>query len=184
MPAAAVHEELVSSVDIMPTLLDLLGVKHPEGLDGRSWVPLINGEKQVDRDYVITNVNTVSSGASFPQRCIRTKDWALMFHAWPDGTAKFKVEAMSGITFKALSEAGKTNERIAERVKQLRVGEPLMFFNERTDPGERSNRVTDANYKPEIERLAGLLLAHMEKTKDPQMANFQKALEDWKNKSK
>ena len=68
MPAAAVHEELVSSVDIMPTLLDLLGVKHPDGLDGRSWVQLINGEKQADRDYVITHVNTVSSGMSLPQR--------------------------------------------------------------------------------------------------------------------
>ena len=184
MPAAATHEELVSSVDIMPTLLDLLALKHPESMDGRSWVPLLRGEKQDGRDYVITHVNTVSSGASLPQRCIRTKDWALMFHAWPDGTAKFRVEAMSGITFKALDEAGKSNERIAARVRQLRVGEPLMFFNESSDPGERNNAIADAHYSAEIQRLGALLFSHMEKTEDPQTANFKRAFEAWKSPAK
>jgi N-sulfoglucosamine sulfohydrolase len=184
MPAAAVHEELVSSVDIMPTLLDLLGVAKPDGMDGRSWAPLLNGGKQPDRDWVITHVNTVSSGMSLPQRCIRTKDWALMFHAWPDGTAKFKVEAMSGITYKAMEAARGGSERIDARVKQLRVGEPLMFFNEATDTAERNNAINDANYKPQIEKLGALLLAHMERTDDPQMANFKKAFDEWKGGGK
>ena len=182
MPAATVHAEFVSSVDIMPTLLDLLGVKHPEGMDGRSWLPLMRGEKQDARDYVITHVNTVNSGLSFPQRCIRTKDWALIFQAWPDGTAKFKVEAMSGITYKALAEAGKTDVRLASRVRQFRVGESQMFFNEHTDAAERNNAISKPDCKPEIERLAKLLLTHMEKTADPQTANFKKSLADWRAK--
>ena len=180
MPKAAVHEEFVSSVDIMPTLLDLLGVKHPDGMDGRSWAPLLDGQKQEGRDFVITHVNTVSSGMSLPQRCIRTKDWALIFHAWPDGTARFRVEAMSGITYKAIADAGSADKRIESRVKQLRVGEPLMFFNELTDSSERNNLVRDTNYRPEIERLAKNLLVHMEKTADPQTENFKKALETWR----
>jgi len=183
MPAAAVHEELVSSVDIMPTLLDLLSLPHPEGLDGRSWVPMLRGENQEARDYVITHVNTVSSGKSLAQRCIRTKDWALMFHAWPDGSAKFKVEAMSGQTYKALESAAATDERIAGRVKQFIVGEPLMFFNELTDPSERTNSINDRNYSPDIKRLAAILLAEMEKTNDPQAASFKQALENWNAKA-
>jgi N-sulfoglucosamine sulfohydrolase len=182
MPAAAVHEEFVSSVDLMPTLLDLLVVKHPAGMDGRSWLPLLRGGKQDARDFVITHVNTVSSGMSLPQRCIRTKEWALLFHAWSDGTAKFRVEAMSGITYKALEAAGQKDERIAARVKQLRVGEPQMFFNEITDRAERNNLIYEPSCRPEIERLAKLLLAHMEKTEDPQTANFKKALAAWRSK--
>jgi N-sulfoglucosamine sulfohydrolase len=184
MPAATVHEELVSSVDIMPTLLEIMNVTKPDGMDGRSWLPLINGQKQDGRDYVITHVNTVSSGMSLPQRCIRTKDWALLFHSWVDGKAKFKVEAMSGITYNAMAKAAGSDEKIAGRVKQLRVGEPLMFFNEHTDTAERSNAVNDANYKTEIERLAGLLLDHMKKTEDPEAANFTKALDDWRKAAK
>ncbi len=181
MPAAAVHEEFVSSVDIMPTLLDLLGVAKPDGMDGRTWVPLLKGEKQEGRDYVITHVNTVSSGLSFAQRCIRTKDWALIFHAWPDGTAKFKVEAMSGITYKAMEAARGSSERIDVRVKQLREGEPLMFFNEVTDGAERNNSINDANYQTQIQRLGALLIQHMDATDDPQTASFKKAFDDWKS---
>ena len=35
---------------------------------------------------------------------------------------------MSGITFQALAEAGRKDQRIADRVKQLRVGEPPDVF--------------------------------------------------------
>lgn len=183
MPAANLHEELVSSVDLMPTLLDLMKVAHPAGMDGRSWVPLLQGTKQEGRDYVITHVNTVSSGKSLAQRCIRTKDLALLFHAWPDGTPIFRVEAMGGITFKAMQEASKTEARIAARVQQLQVGEPLMFFNTQADPTERANQIQDPKRKPEIERLAKLLLAHMEKTNDPQTAVFKQTLDDWRHRT-
>ena len=182
MPAAAAHEEFVSSVDIMPTLLDLLGVNPPEGIDGRSWLPLLHGQKQEARDYVITHVNTVFGGGDYPQRCIRTKDWALIFHAWPDGTAKFRVEAMSGLTYPALVTAAKSDARIAERVQQYRVGEPRMFFNERADATERVNLIHDPRSRSEIERLAKILLRELEKTHDPQTANFQKSLSEWQAK--
>ena len=75
------------------------------------------------------------------------------------------------------------SRHLGARVKQLRVGEPLMFFNEASDPAERSNSVTDPHYAAEIQRLGALLLTHMEKTGDPQTANFKKAFEDWKSKA-
>ncbi|MCD6051336.1 MAG: betC 1 [Verrucomicrobia bacterium] len=169
------REEFVSSVDVMPTLLEVMAVKAPEGMDGRSWVPLLNGKKQEGRDYVITHVNTVSSGKAFPQRCIRTKDHALMFHAWADGTTSFRVEAMNGLTFNALAEAGKTDAKIQERVEQFTKGSPLAFYDVKNDPEERMNELMNPKYQKEIARLKQLLLTHMEKTKDPQLENFKKA---------
>jgi len=169
------RKEFVSSVDVMPTLLDLLEVKHPAGLDGRSWLPLLKGEKQAGRDYVITHVNTVSSGKAFPQRCIRTKDFALMFHAWADGTTSFRVEAMNGLTYNALAEAGKTDGKLQSRVEQFIKGTPVSFYDLKNDPEERTNELTNPKYQKEIERLKKLLLAHMEKTKDPQTEAFKKA---------
>lgn len=179
MPAAAVHEEFVSSVDVMPTILDVLGVTHPAGMDGRSWLTLLQGEKQPDRDFVITHVNTVSSGKSFAQRCIRTKSHSLMFHGWADGQTNFRVEAMSGRSYNALAEAAKADARIKSRVDQLVVGTPLSFFDLEKDPDERTTLMNDPKHRAEIERLGKLMLAHMESTNDPQVASFKGAMSKW-----
>jgi len=175
-----VRQEFVSSVDILPTLLELMNVPRPAGLNGRSWVGLLKGEAQPDRDFVVTHVNTTSSGASQAQRCIRTRGHALLFHAWTNGEPKFKVEAMNGLTFKALEKAAESDARIAARVAQYRVGEPLMFFDEAADPDERTNLLTDPRQKSEVERLAALLIDHMQKTNDPLQHDFEKAIDLWR----
>jgi N-sulfoglucosamine sulfohydrolase len=175
MPTAAAHDEFVSSVDLMPTILDILGVQHPDGLDGRSWLPLLKGEKQPDRDFVVTHVNTVSSGRNFAQRCVRTKSAALMFHGWADGETRFRVEAMNGRSFAGLAAAGQGDPRIQARVNQFVVGTPLSFFDLKQDPDERTNRIADRDRWAEVDRLVGLLLTHMERTKDPQLEAFRNA---------
>src|SRR5262245_22113301 len=154
MPRPAVHEEMVSSVDLMPTLLDLLGVAPPGGMDGRSWLPLLRGEHQEGRAYVVTHVNTVASGKSFAQRCLRTTTRSLLFHAWADGTTRFRVEAMSGLSYSALAEAAKTDPRIKARVEQFVVGTPLSFFDLQKDRDERTNLLDDPSYRRDIDRLS------------------------------
>lgn len=57
-----------------------------------------------------------------------------------------------------------------------------MFFNHIIDPAERTNLIDDPKLKSEIERLARLLLAHMEQTDDPQTTHFKKVLNDWRTR--
>jgi N-sulfoglucosamine sulfohydrolase len=174
MPEPQTRTEFVSSVDVMPSLLDLLSVKSPGGFDGRSWVPLLHGESQPDREFVITHVNTVSSGKSFAQRCIRTKDRALLFHAWVGGPNKFRVEAMSGLSFAAMSASA--DATIQSRVKQLVEGETLMLFDIAADPTERKNLINDPKYANDVKELSQQLLAHMQRTDDPQLESLETAL--------
>ncbi len=176
MPVAKTHEEFISSVDVVPTLLELLGVKAPAGLDGRTLAPLLRGQKQPDRDFVITHVNTVSSGRDFSQRCVRTKTRSLMFHAWSDGQARFRVEAMSGRSFAATAAAGKIDPRIQARVDQLLAPAPLALYDLEKDPGERVNLIADPAYRKDVEELSKRLLAHMDRTGDPRAAAFRQAL--------
>ena len=42
------NERIVSSIDIYPTLMDLCGVSQPEGLDGHSFVRLLNNPQDAD----------------------------------------------------------------------------------------------------------------------------------------
>jgi N-sulfoglucosamine sulfohydrolase len=168
---------LVSSVDIMPTVLDVLGVPKPDGLDGRSWLPLLRGQPQPDRDFVITHVNTVSSGKAYPGRCVRTLTRSYIWQPWPDGgKTLLRVNGMAGLSFNAMAKAGETDSRIKARVEQYHRGVTHGFYDLENDPDERNNLFSDPKQKDEITRLQKLLLAHMEKTNDPQLEAFKKAL--------
>jgi N-sulfoglucosamine sulfohydrolase len=166
--------EFVSSVDVMPSLLSLLGVTAPPGMDGRTWVPLLIGQSQPDRDFVITHVNTVSSGKAFPQRCVRTKSHALQFHAWVGGKNPFRVEAMAGLSFDAMNAS--TDPAVQARVKQLVVGETLALYDIANDPDERVNVIGKPEHAKTVADLAEKLRTHMVSTGDPQRAAFDAAM--------
>jgi N-sulfoglucosamine sulfohydrolase len=61
-------------------------------------------------------------------------------------------------------------------VQQLLVGTQEQFFDLRSDADERVNLLNDAKHRAELDRLRGLLLTHMERTGDPQLENFRKAV--------
>ena len=165
---------MITTIDVMPTVLELMGVSAPAGMDGRSLVPLLNGKKQPNRDYVITHVNSVSSGKSFPSRCVRTKTHAYLWNAWPDGKTPYKVEGMAGLTFAALQQGGQSNPDLKKRVDHFLYRTAEEFYDRVKDPAERDNRVSDPAYQKEIARLKKLLLARMEQTGDPLLEAFRK----------
>ena len=46
-----VSNAIAQSVDIMPTILDFLGIEPPEGLEGKSLMPLARGEEKPLRNF-------------------------------------------------------------------------------------------------------------------------------------
>ena len=68
-----VSDALVSHIDIFPTICDLVGVRHPDWLQGRSLMPLIRGEADAVRDAIFAE--GTYHAAYEPQRCIRTDRW-------------------------------------------------------------------------------------------------------------
>lgn len=65
VPVGAVHEALVANVDIVPTVLDLLGLPRAEGCDGRSLLPdfhdLAGGKRPRGREFTFANTSIFTS---------------------------------------------------------------------------------------------------------------------------
>lgn len=165
--------DFVNTIDIMPTVLELLNLPKPPGMDGRSFLPILKGEKQDGRDHVFTYVNTVSSGKAFPGRCIRTHSRAYLYNSWPDGKTQFRVEAMSGLSFKALAEAAARDPKIKARVEQYLFRMTEEFYDIEKDPDERVNLINDPKYTKEIGQMKAQLLAEMKRSGDPLLDPFE-----------
>jgi N-sulfoglucosamine sulfohydrolase len=74
-----VRAELVSTIDLMPTLLEVSGAPPVPDLPGRSWVPLLAGEKPAWRDHLFTEFHTHATVANFfPQRAVRGARYKLI----------------------------------------------------------------------------------------------------------
>jgi arylsulfatase A-like enzyme len=80
----AICDELLSHYDVMPTLLDYLGIENPEAnsLPGRSFAPLLRGEKLEGREHVVV------CDEYGPVRMIRSREWKYV-HRYPYGPHEF-----------------------------------------------------------------------------------------------
>lgn len=79
-------EALVYLMDLFPTFADLGGAKIPEGVDGRSLLPILAGQKQQVREVLYT-------GYRDGQRAIRDDRWKLIRYPLVDRTQLFDLKS-------------------------------------------------------------------------------------------
>ncbi len=70
-------DTLVQSPDLMPTILELAGVKPPQTVQARSLLPLIRGEEDGEREIVVSSAGLVGEKPP-PWITVTSKEWALL----------------------------------------------------------------------------------------------------------
>jgi len=84
-------QQLVSLVDLPPTLLDAAGIEVPEHMQGRSIVPLLRGETQGWPEEVFVQISEAQVG-----RAVRTKRWKYGVDAGGGSAAGPRPQDQSG----------------------------------------------------------------------------------------
>jgi arylsulfatase A-like enzyme len=106
-----VVEDFVNLMDLTPTFLDIAGVKHPEGINGKSLWPILTSGKsgQVDpgRTWVVTGrerhvANAREGNLPYPQRALRTKDFLYIRNFAPE---RFPMGDPRGVTATSIPAA-------------------------------------------------------------------------------
>ena len=64
---------MVTLVDVLPTVLEVLDLPAAEGIDGRSLMPLLRGETTTHRETVMLSEATWQAS-----RAVRTRDWKMI----------------------------------------------------------------------------------------------------------
>ena len=175
-PGSVDKEHFVSGIDLMPTLIDALGLEPVKGMDGRSFLPVLQGKKQDGRDKVFTFITSTSGKKFFPMRSVRNASYSYIFNAWSDGKTEFRNEPMSGLTWKAMMAAGEKDPKIAERCSFYLHRVPEEFYDLESDPNELKNLISSSMRQADINKLRRAMLDMMKSTNDPLLEEFKKRM--------
>lgn len=149
-----VSDAMVSHIDLFPTICDLLEIRHPGWLQGRSLMPLIRGEKEEINEQVFSEVSF--HAAYEPKRAVRTHRWKYIRHFDDRGRPNLP-NCDDGLS----KSHWLKNEWREQRVDREYLFD-LMF-----DPLERNNLVSDGSAKEALAEMRGRLDRWMNETADP-----------------
>jgi N-sulfoglucosamine sulfohydrolase len=166
-PGAEDRRHMISAVDMLPTLLDIAGIKHPPGMDGRSFLPLLKGGSQDGREMVFKEHNENAGGSRNPMRAVQTKRYLYLFNPWSNGTRIMATATRGTPTYRRMKELAKTDPAVAARLALFdhRVVEEL--YDVENDPDARTNLISDPKHAAELQKLRRALEDGMAKSGDP-----------------
>lgn len=173
-PGSIDSEHLISSIDLMPTVLDIAGIPQPEGIQGKSTLNLIEGKKDPSRDVVFAEFNDNAGGNAYPMRAIHTKDFLYIFNAWGTGENQFVSAATWHRSEGVMKGMARNNPAVAERYKFLTFRCVEEFYDLRTDPHALVNRIDSRKYQERIETFRERLNSWMLETDDYLLEAFAK----------
>ena len=165
---------MVSVVDLLPTIMDALGVKKPARLDGRSFYPVLAGNKQEKRNFVIKEYNENAGGSRDPMRAIQSKEYLYLFNPWSNGSRVFATATNGTRTCKRMIELAKTDKDMAARLDIYKHRVPAELYQVNKDPDCLVNLIDHPEHQKELQRLQRNLQQWMVRTKDPILEVFQK----------
>lgn len=148
-------EGLVSHIDVVPTLLDLLGIERPDYLEGRSLAGLFSGEELPGDDAVFAEVNFHTSYE--PMRSVRTERYKYIRY-FDDEWLRVNQSNIDGSPTKQFFE----EHGLADVTKEAECLYDLYY-----DTYECRNVASDARYADVLAEMRARLHEFMERTNDP-----------------
>lgn len=168
------EEHMVSAVDLMPTILDIAGIEHPDGFDGRSFAAVLQGKSQAHRDFVYTFHNENSGRNRSPMRSVQSRRYGYIFNPWSDGKRIFKTATTGTMTFRTMQKLAPTNETIAARLDLFQHRVPEEFYDYASDPDARHNLINDPRHAAALKEHRAAMHRIMVESRDPLLDVFDR----------
>lgn len=142
---------MVSWIDILPTLVDVGGGQPPADLDGRSFLPVLRGEKKDHRDRIYTTHSSDGRMNIYPSRSVRTGEWKYIRNLRPDFYFATHVDLVQAEGYFATwIEKAKTDPAAAAVLKRYHERPAEELYDLQADPRELRNLATDPKQKARL----------------------------------
>jgi N-sulfoglucosamine sulfohydrolase len=153
-PGGRVIDAMISQLDVYPTLCDLLGIEHPEWLEGKSFLPLLHGENREINEQIFAEVNY--HAAYEPMRAVRTQRYKYI-RRFGGRRTPVLPNCDDGLSKSVWLEYGWKSRPVPEEELY-----DLVF-----DPGEENNLISASNLPAAAAEMRARLDRWMHATNDP-----------------
>jgi arylsulfatase A-like enzyme len=149
-----VRDEMITNIDYLPTILDLVGVPIPANVQGRSFAALLDGKPYPPRQEIFSELNY--HDYYDPRRAIRTQ------------THKLIVNFTTAPAFMDASQSWRPQSDVVTPQNHAMSYHPdLELYDLTKDPWEQKNVAQQAAYASVRRELLQRLYQHLVETKDP-----------------
>ena len=144
-------QDLVSNVDVLPTVLEASHLPIPDHIQGLSFLPLLKGKPHRGRDAILAE--KTFHDCYDPMRCVRTGRYKYIRYFEKSAVHRVPADAING---GASRELGHLPRRGVEELFDLEV-----------DPHEQQDLSGDPAYAAVCQEMMARLVAWMRETGDP-----------------
>lgn len=159
-------DALVSTVDILPTILDAVGLKIPAHVQGRSLRPVLQSRDAPWREYLCAEFHFHGSRPFFPRRAIRDHRYKLIHNLLAG-----RVNPSTGIDGDRAYQVSQSPQYAGTEIQRAfaTFANPPEFelYDLEADPIEFHNLAGRPEYRTVEERLKRALWRWRRETRDP-----------------
>ncbi len=162
-------EAMLQYEDVLPTIISYAGGKIPDGLDGESFMPVLQGKTAKHREWAYGVHNNVPEGTPYPIRSIRNDRYKLILNLTPEASyfEKHLMAPVKGSYWSTWVRDAKTSETAKYWVDRYVTRPAVEFYDTKEDPWELHNLASDKKMEPMIRSMKKKLFNWMKTQKDP-----------------
>jgi len=150
----SVIEQMISNIDLLPTLLDITGGETPPGIEGKSFLPILENPKLSFRQNIFTE--KTYHEIYDPIRSVRTSKYKYIRNF-----EKYRRSYQIPLDI----ERGLSGQYVKDKIEIERSEEEL--YDLKNDPNEANNLINNPTYENILFELKQKLLEWMIETNDP-----------------
>jgi len=165
--------DLVSAIDIAPTILDITNLPVPESFEGKSFQQSLFNRNSEPNEYVFAQYDENAGGIPRPSRTIISQKYGYVFNPWATGDYKFISAATHQKTYKQMRRLSDSDENIKKRFEFWIHRTVEELYDYENDPNALNNLIDNPAYKEVVQQLREELHQHMKNTNDYVLRAFE-----------
>jgi arylsulfatase A-like enzyme len=163
-------DALLSSVDLLPTLVEAAGGKASNEIDGRSFLGVLTGQSSAHRDRVFATHTNDGAMNVYPIRCVRTREFKYIRNLLPDcehTTHIDRAKPVDGVHYwRSWVAATGKDPKAAALVQRYHERPAEELYDLSSDPHEQTNLAADPKHADRLKSLRAELDSWMKDQKD------------------